>query len=97
MSENTKSTIKIMHRTVFNTPVLTPVLRFTSSVILRLIGWKALGKRTDNQRFVLIAAPHTSNWDFPLMLMVVLKLELKLHWMGKSSLFMFPFGGIMRW
>ncbi len=31
------------------------------------------------------------------MLMVVLKLELKLHWMGKSSLFMFPFGGIMRW
>jgi 1-acyl-sn-glycerol-3-phosphate acyltransferase len=97
MSENKKSTIKIMHRTVFNTPLLTPALRMLSSVILRFIGWKALGKRTDNQRFVLIAAPHTSNWDFPLMLMVVLKLELKLHWMGKSTLFMFPFGGIMRW
>jgi 1-acyl-sn-glycerol-3-phosphate acyltransferase len=97
MSENKKSTIKIMQRTVFNTPVLTPLLRMISSGILRLAGWRAIGKRIDNQRFVLIGAPHTSNWDFPLMLMVVLKLELKLHWMGKSTLFMFPFGGIMRW
>jgi 1-acyl-sn-glycerol-3-phosphate acyltransferase len=97
MSENNKSTIKIMHKTVFNTPVVTPVLRAISSAILRLAGWRAIGKQIENQRFVLIGAPHTSNWDFPLMLMVVLKLELKPHWMGKSSLFMFPFGGIMRW
>jgi 1-acyl-sn-glycerol-3-phosphate acyltransferase len=86
-----------MQHTVFNTPLLTPVLRLVSSAILGLIGWRAIGKPISNQRFVLIAAPHTSNWDFPLMLMVVLKLELKLHWMGKNTLFMFPFGGFMRW
>jgi 1-acyl-sn-glycerol-3-phosphate acyltransferase len=97
MSEKPKNTIKIMQKTVFNTPVVTPVLRTISSAFLHLAGWRAIGKRIENQRFVLIAAPHTSNWDFPLMLMVALKLELKLHWMGKSSLFMFPFGGIMRW
>ena len=89
--------IKIMRTTAFNTPLLTPVLRGLSSLILRIIGWKATGKPIDHQRFVLIGAPHTSNWDFPLMLMVVLKLRLQLHWMGKHSLFMFPFGGLMRW
>ena len=90
-------TIKIMRRTVFNTPVLTPLLRLIASAILAIIGWRAIGKPLNNQRFVLIGAPHTSNWDFPLMLMVVLKLRLKPNWMGKHSLFMFPFGGFMRW
>lgn len=46
---------------------------------------------------MLIGAPHTSNWDFPIMLLVVLKLRLKLFWMGKNSLFVFPFGLLMRW
>jgi 1-acyl-sn-glycerol-3-phosphate acyltransferase len=92
-----QKTIKIMRHTVFNTPLLTPLLRLISSAILALIGWRAIGKPIADQRFVLIGAPHTSNWDFPLMLMVVLKLRLKLHWMGKNSLFMFPFGGFMRW
>lgn len=89
--------IKIMRSTAFNTPLLTPLLRGLSSLILLVIGWKVIGKPIGHQRFVLIGAPHTSNWDFPLMLMVVLKLRLQLHWMGKQSLFMFPFGGLMRW
>lgn len=89
--------IKIMRRTVFNTPLLTPLLRLISSAILAMIGWRAIGKPLTEQRFVLIGAPHTSNWDFPLMLMVVLKLRLKLNWMGKNSLFRIPFGGFMRW
>lgn len=97
MPDPSQKTIKIMRHTVFNTPVLTPVLRLISSAILALMGWHAIGKPLNEQRFVLIGAPHTSNWDFPLMLMVVLKLRLKLHWMGKNTLFMFPFGGFMRW
>lgn len=97
MPETGQKTIKIMRRTVFNTPVITPLLRLISAIILALTGWRAVGKPLDNQRFVLIGAPHTSNWDFPVMLMVVLKLQLKLNWMGKNTLFMFPFGGFMRW
>ena len=54
-------------------------------MILKLTGWKAVGEEIGNPRFVLIAAPHTSNWDFPLMLLVVLKLRLELYWMGKNS------------
>lgn len=96
-STDDKQTIKVMRTTVFNTPVLTPVLRLISIVLLRLVGWKAAGRPLEKQRFVLIGAPHTSNWDFVLMLMVVLKLRLRIYWMGKNSLFMFPFGGLMRW
>ena len=86
-----------MRTTVFSTPILTPLLRFISVVLLKLIGWKALGEPLEHQRFVLIAAPHTSNWDFPLMLMVVLKLKLRVFWMGKHTLFPFPFGWFMKW
>jgi 1-acyl-sn-glycerol-3-phosphate acyltransferase len=46
---------------------------------------------------VLIAAPHTSNWDLPYTLMVAFVLRLNIYWMGKEQLFKPPFGGIMRW
>lgn len=86
-----------MRTTVFSTPLLTPLLRALAILILRLIGWTAVGKEIANPRLVLIGAPHTSNWDFPLMLLIVLKLRLKVFWMGKHTLFRFPFGGLMRW
>jgi 1-acyl-sn-glycerol-3-phosphate acyltransferase len=86
-----------MRTTVFSTPLITPLLRVIAIVILKLTGWKAVGEETGNPRFVLIAAPHTSNWDFPLMLLVVLKLRLELYWMGKNSLFPFGIGWLMRW
>ncbi len=86
-----------MRRTVFSTPIITPCLRLLSILILKLMGWKAVGCPIKNPRFVLIGAPHTSNWDFPLMIMVVLKLRLKVFWMGKNTLFPFPVGWFMKW
>ena len=86
-----------MRTTVFSTPLITPLLRVIAIVILKLTGWKAVGEEIGNPRFVLIAASHTSNWDFLLMLLVVLKLRLELYWMGKNSLFPFGFGWLMRW
>ena len=52
---------------------------------------------TGADKFVLIAAPHTSNWDLPYTLMTGLALRLNLYWMGKASLFRAPFGPVMRW
>ncbi len=86
-----------MRTTVFSTPILTPLLRLIAIAILKLVGWKAVGKEIEDRRLVLIAAPHTSNWDFPLMLLVVLKLRLKIFWMGKHTLFPFPLGWLMKW
>lgn len=45
---------------------------------------------------VVIGAPHTSNWDFVLMLAVAWREGLESHWLGKHQLFAAPFGGIMR-
>ena len=86
-----------MRTTIFSTPLITPLLRIISIGILKLIGWKARGEVLVHQRCVLIGAPHTSNWDFPLMLLVVLKLRLRVFWMGKHTLFPFPFGWLMKW
>jgi len=72
--------------------------RWLSLGYLRLAGWKVLGSLPpEAQRSVFIGAPHTSNWDLPYTLMVAFALRLNVHWMGKASIFHFPFGGLMRW
>jgi 1-acyl-sn-glycerol-3-phosphate acyltransferase len=87
-----------MHRTIFSTPVVNTLLRAFSVVYLKLTGWKVLGALpADAQRSVFIAAPHTSNWDLPYTLMVAFVLRLNIYWMGKASIFSFPFGPLMRW
>lgn len=55
---------------------------------LRLNGWKDTGVPTPNERkFVLIAAPHTSNWDLAHMLAFATIHDVKLSWLGKHTLF----------
>lgn len=49
------------------------------------------------RRCVMIAAPHTSNWDLPMTLMAAFYWRLNIYWLGKQSIFMFPFGPLMRW
>ena len=48
-------------------------------------------------KYVLIAVPHTSNWDFPLALAYAFVFRFDMHWMGKESLFKGWRGPIMRW
>jgi 1-acyl-sn-glycerol-3-phosphate acyltransferase len=87
-----------MHRTIFDTPGVNTLLRAFSIAFLKLNGWKIEGSLPpDGQKSVLIAAPHTSNWDLPYTLMVAFVLRLNIYWMGKEQLFKPPFGGIMRW
>ena len=63
---------------------------------LRLFGWKLEGARPTEPSYVLIAAPHTSNWDFPMMLLFAAAFEMKVTWMAKHSLFWPPLGWLMR-
>jgi len=83
--------------TVFRTPLVRPLLTMVARAGLRLSGWHVAGSIPDTRRFVLIAAPHSSNWDFLLMLAVTLDQKIALHWMGKHTLFRWPFGALMRW
>lgn len=59
-------------------------------------GWTAVGEVPAPRRFVIIAAPHTSNWDFLYYLGLTADLGIRAHFMGKRSLFRWPIGGFMR-
>jgi 1-acyl-sn-glycerol-3-phosphate acyltransferase len=63
---------------------------------LHLLGWQLVGARPTHDKYVLIAAPHTSNWDLPLMLIFAAAFDIKVTWMAKHSLFRPPMGWIMR-
>ncbi|MDN0085061.1 hypothetical protein QU487_20345 [Crenobacter sp. SG2305] len=54
------------------------------------------GRFTDLPEFVLIGAPHTSNWGFPLTLGTCFALRAKIYWLGKDSLFRGVLGPVMR-
>ena len=84
--------------TIFTTPVVNRLLRALSLAFLRLNGWKVEGALPPGaEKSVFIAAPHTSNWDLPYTLMCAFALRLHIRWMGKASIFRFPFGTLMRW
>lgn len=60
-------------------------------------GWTIEGSApTTTRKFVIIAAPHTSNWDFVYFLGAADALNLKLSFMGKASLFRWPFEKLMK-
>nr|WP_315464457.1 lysophospholipid acyltransferase family protein [uncultured Rhodoferax sp.] len=87
-----------MHRTIFDTPLVNTLLRGLSLSFLKLSGWKVEGSLPPNgQKSVLIAAPHTSNWDLPYTLMAGFALRLHIYWMGKEQIFKPPFRGLMMW
>lgn len=65
-------------------------------VLLGLFGWKAIGEVPPSGKFVLVGAPHTSNWDFPLAIAASFVYRTKIHWLGKDTLFRWPFGWVMR-
>jgi 1-acyl-sn-glycerol-3-phosphate acyltransferase len=46
---------------------------------------------------VMITAPHTTNWDFPMMLALSKASGVRASWLGKRSLFKGPMGPVMRW
>ena len=76
-----------------------PVARAVKWLLLlmyRMRGWKAVGDVPEPRRFILIAAPHTSNWDFVNFLGLTADLKVRAHFMGKLSLFRWPIGGFLK-
>lgn len=63
---------------------------------LKAFGWEVSGGIPHAKKAVLVAAPHTSNWDLPFALSVAWVLGVRIRWMGKHTIFRFPFGGIMK-
>jgi 1-acyl-sn-glycerol-3-phosphate acyltransferase len=73
------------------------IRRLMGHAWLSAFGWRAEGVPDVPKKAVLIAAPHTSNWDFPFTLAVSYVLDLDFSWLGKHTLFDPPFGFLFRW
>ncbi len=65
--------------------------------MLNLGGWRVEGRLPDEPRFVVIVAPHTSNWDFLVCVLAMFATGLRLNWLAKRSLFHFPLEPALRW
>ena len=83
--------------TIFNTPILSGIFHYIAQLVMRLLGWRLEGRLPDLPKFVLIGAPHTSNWDFVLFLGVIFSLRADVHFMGKAELFRSPIGFFFRY
>jgi 1-acyl-sn-glycerol-3-phosphate acyltransferase len=72
-------------------------LRWLGRAALRVTGWRIAGAWPPMPRFVVIVAPHTSNWDFPLGLAAMFALGLPIHWLGKHTIFRGPLRPLLSW
>jgi len=69
-----------------------------SAFLLRLFGWRIEGRYPyELPKVMVIVVPHTSNWDFPLGILVRSVLKMDIRFIGKSGLFKPPFGWFFRW
>ena len=64
--------------------------------LLRLFGWELKVAPPPSRKYVLIGAPHTSNWDFVVGLLALWGARIRARWLGKKELFKPPLGHLMR-
>ena len=65
-------------------------------LVMALTGWQVSGEFPAHKKFVLIGAPHTSNWDFFLGLATIFIFRVKARWLGKDAMFVGPLGFLLR-
>jgi len=71
-------------------------MKSVSGFILRIFGWQADLAVPMPEKCVLAGAPHTSNWDFPLAILGMTAMGIRFNWVGKHTIFRYPFGRLMQ-
>lgn len=75
-----------------------PFAEWVGRTTLRLMGWRIEGELPRLDKFVVIGAHHTSNWDFVLFLAAKFVLRINARWFGKHTIFRWPFNNLLqRW
>ncbi|MBB5186347.1 1-acyl-sn-glycerol-3-phosphate acyltransferase [Zhongshania antarctica] len=87
----------VQRKTICSYPWLLNLVRCVSGKILTLRGWQLPSAAATPAKYVLILAPHTSNWDFFIMVGVASALGRQIRFMGKHQLFVGPLGMLLRW
>ena len=73
-----------------------PVLQRLGRLGMRVMRWRIDGNLPDLRKFVIIVAPHTSNWDFLAGLFCDLALDMDASWLAKHTIFVGPFGPLFK-
>jgi 1-acyl-sn-glycerol-3-phosphate acyltransferase len=76
------------------------MLKFIGKLILNIAGYKIIDTTPKGvqkyQKAVMIAAPHTSNWDYVYTMAALYALDVPIKYLGKASLFKFPLGILIK-
>lgn len=72
------------------------IKQIIARAILAVVGWKVVPRAHIPAKCVVIGVPHTSNWDFILLLLGASFYGVRLNWLGKAELFKFGMGPLMR-
>ncbi|MCH8170895.1 MAG: lysophospholipid acyltransferase family protein [Bacteroidetes bacterium] len=72
------------------------MLYIFSKILLKVLGWEVILKLPEQKKYVIIAAPHTSNWDFFFFILLLWSTRLKFEWAGKHTIFKGPAGFILK-
>jgi 1-acyl-sn-glycerol-3-phosphate acyltransferase len=85
------------YMTVYETIFIRTWLRWLALAIFKFSGWKTEGEKPAFSKYVIIAAPHTSNWDFVYTVCAAFIYRLNPRIMMKDAWFFWPMGAIFRW
>ncbi|MGZ3723370.1 MAG: lysophospholipid acyltransferase family protein [Bdellovibrionales bacterium] len=72
------------------------LLSYLGRFWLYISGWKIVGNPLPANKYVLVVAYHTSNWDFPICVATRTAVKAPVSWIGKHTLFWGPLGPVMR-
>lgn len=86
-----------MPETVYETRLIRALLRWLALILYRGCGWRTAGDKPDHAKCVIIAAPHTSNWDFFYTVCLAFIYGVNPRMMMKSDWFFWPLGPVFRW
>jgi len=82
---------------IYDSRFFSGFLYYVGITFLKIGRWKLVGQVPDIPKFVAIAAPHTSNWDFPVFMAVVGAFRIRVRFFGKHTLFEGPLGWLFYW
>ncbi len=64
--------------------------RAFGKTLVRLFGWRVEGDVPNREKFVVLVAPHTTGWDFPICIVTLMAIGVRVSWLGIDWMFRYP-------
>ncbi len=84
--------MQVQRKLIYDNAFFSYILHLFGKSFLKVARWQVIGKPPADKKYVVIAGPHTSNWDFPLFMAVAGYFRLRPSFLGKDTLFTSPLG-----